>query len=98
MSLLREPSAAATPIWFITAETWPQVRTDLPAAAVAFAEACGFEPTPGRTQILPGASGAIAAILFGIEPADARTLDLLLPGKLAISLPTGLYRFRQCAA
>jgi leucyl aminopeptidase len=93
MSLLREPSAAATPIWFVTRETWPQVRANLPAAAVAFAAACGFEPTPGRTQIVPDSSGGAAAILFGLEAADARVQDPFLPGRLATSLPSGLYRF-----
>ncbi|MEJ0093050.1 MAG: leucyl aminopeptidase family protein [Methylocella sp.] len=93
MSFLREPSADATPIWFVTAKTWPQIRAGLPASATAFANACGFEPTPGRSQILPDATGAILAALFGIETDDARIKDLLLPGKLATALPPGLYRY-----
>ncbi|WPP05238.1 leucyl aminopeptidase family protein [Methylocella tundrae] len=93
MSLLREPSAEATPIWFVTTETWPEIRAGLPPAAAAFADANGFEPKPGRSQILPSEAGAIAAVLFGIEGHGARAKDLLLPGKLATLLPPGLYRF-----
>jgi leucyl aminopeptidase len=93
MSFLREPSAEATPIWFLTRQTWPQIRAGLPATAVAFADACGFEPTPGRTQILPGATGGFLAVLFGIGADGAHTTDPLLPGNLATSLPPGLYRF-----
>jgi leucyl aminopeptidase len=93
MLLRLEPSRGATPIWFVTKETWPKVRAGLPPQAQAFAAACGFEPTPGRCQILPDAKGKIAAVLFGIESAHARTRDLLLPGQLATTLPAGLYRF-----
>jgi leucyl aminopeptidase len=93
MSLLREPSADAAPVWFVTAKTWPQIRAALPAPAAAFADALGFEPKPGRSQILPHADGTIAAVLFGIETAEAAGKDLLLPGKLATALPPGLYRF-----
>lgn len=93
MSLHRQSAVGAAPIWFVTAETWPEIRAGLPAPAQAFAAACGFEPKPGRTQIAPDAAGGIAAVLFGIEPADARVRDLLLPGRLAASLPSGLYHF-----
>jgi hypothetical protein len=62
-------------------------------AGASFAAACGFEPTPGRCQILPDAKGKIAGVLFGIELADACVRDLFLPGQLATSLPCGVYRF-----
>ncbi|MGA9488463.1 MAG: leucyl aminopeptidase family protein [Methylocella sp.] len=88
-----EPSQEAAPIWFVTKETWPKIRASLPGLAQAFASACGFEPTPGRTQILPGPEGEIAGVLFGIEGAESRARDLLLPGQMATSLPPGLYRF-----
>ena len=93
MSLLRDASAEATPVWFVTAKTWPHIEAGLPAPAAAFAAASGFEPKPGRSQILPNASGAVAAVLFGIETAEAPVKDLLLPGKLATLLPPGVYRF-----
>ena len=93
MSLLREASVDATPIWFVTAQSWPHIQSGLPAPAARFAAACGFEPKPGRSQILPDGAGAIAAVLYGVEPAEAKAKDLASPGKLATLLPPGLYRF-----
>jgi leucyl aminopeptidase len=93
MLLPHEPAADAVPIWFVTKDTWPAVEAELPPAARAFAKACGFVASPGRTQILPDASGAIAAVLFGLERASSRTKDLFLPGRLATTLPNGTYRF-----
>ena len=88
-----EACAGAAPIWFVTKETWPRIRDRLPESAQAFASACGFEPTPGRSHILPGPDGEIAASFSAIEGAAARARDLFLPGQLATSLPPGLYRF-----
>ena len=83
----------AVPIFFVSTETWPQIRADLPATAAAFAAACDFEPMPGRLLILPSADGSLAGVLFGIERKDAKSRDLFLPGRLATSLPAGVYRF-----
>ena len=88
-----ERSERAAPVWFVTMETWPEIQAGLPKPARAFAAACGFEPTPGRCQILPDAKGKIAGVLFGIEAADACVRDLFLPGQLATSLPCGVYHF-----
>jgi leucyl aminopeptidase len=93
MSLLREASVDATPIWFVTAQSWPHIQSGLPAPAAHFAAACGFEPKPGRSLIVPDGAGAIAAVLYGVEPAEAKAKDLASPGKLATLLPPGLYRF-----
>jgi len=78
----------ATPIWFVTPESWDSVRRDIGALAAGFAEACGFEPKPGRIQLLPAINGGLAGVLFGEDPADP-----LQAGKLATSLPPGDYRF-----
>jgi leucyl aminopeptidase len=83
--------SAATPIWFVTAATYNEVRERLPAAARTFAEAAGFEPKPGNYLALPG-EGGLSGILFGLENADDAK-DLLLPGRLAQQLPSGVYRF-----
>lgn len=83
----------AVPIFFVTSETWPQIRDELPAPAAAFATACDFEPTPGRLLILPSAEGRLAGVLFGLERKDAKSRDPFLPGRLATSLPAGTYRF-----
>jgi leucyl aminopeptidase len=91
--LRREHSPHAIPIWFVNAQTWPHMKAGLPAASAAFAEGCGFEPKPGRVQLLPDSSGAICGVLFGLDGEDARAANPFLPGALATSLPPGLYRF-----
>jgi leucyl aminopeptidase len=84
-------SAAAIPIWFVTATTYKDVRERLGAAARAFADAAGFEPKPGQYLALPGEVG-LSGILFGLENGgDAK--DLFLPGRLPQQLPGGVYRF-----
>ena len=84
-------SAAAIPIWFVTATTYKDVRERLSTAARTFADAAGFEPKPGQYLALPG-EGGLGGILFGLENgSDAR--DLFLPGRLPQQLPSGVYRF-----
>ena len=80
----------AIPIWFVSPATFDAVRGEIGAPAAAFAEACGFDPKPGRLQLLPSAVGGLAGVLFG-EDFD----DPLAAGKLATSLPTGAYRFAR---
>jgi leucyl aminopeptidase len=86
-------SRHAVPIFFVSAETWPEIRAQLPPVAAAFAAANGFEPTPGRLLVLPGEDGALVGVLFGLERKDAKSRDPFLPGRLATSLPAGTYRF-----
>ena len=83
----------ATPVWLVSAENWPTVKSTIGANAAAFAERCGFQPKAGRLQLLPGEAGALAGVLFGVDEANASTRDPLAPGKLATSLPEGVYRF-----
>lgn len=85
---------SATPIHLVTEETWASVAQALPVQARAFAAATGFEPKSGRHAVLPGADGAIAAVVLGVEAAGVRG-DPFMPGKLATSLPEGLYRFAE---
>jgi leucyl aminopeptidase len=87
------PTPDATPIWLVSAENWLTVKSTIGAAAAAFAERCGFQPKAGRMQLLPGEAGALAGVLFGVEEANAPTRDPFAPGKLATSLPEGVYRF-----
>jgi leucyl aminopeptidase len=82
----------ATPIWFVTANTWPEVRDRLAPASRAFAEAAGFKPDAGSHLLLPGEGGALGGALFGIEKSATGT-NLFLPGKLATILPAGRWRF-----
>jgi leucyl aminopeptidase len=93
LSAFASPTPDATPVWLVSAETWPSVKSTIGAAAAAFADHCGFQPKAGRMQLLPGDAGALAGILFGIDEANAPTRDPFAPAKLATSLPEGVYRF-----
>jgi leucyl aminopeptidase len=84
--------AIPIPIWFVTADSDAQVRDALDAPARAFATSVKFEPKPGQTLLLPGQDGALAGVLFGLEPTD-KVLDRFLPGRLPTLLPAGTYRF-----
>jgi leucyl aminopeptidase len=86
-------SAAAVPITFVTAATWPDLRAGLDQRGRAFAEAAGFEPRPGRHLLLPGAEGTLAGVLFALEGADETHKDAFRPGALPGLLPAGTYRF-----
>ena len=87
------PSGATPiPIWFVSKETFPQVRDSLDAQARAFAASAGFEPKSGQVLLLPGRDGALVGVLFGIEAAG-KTPDRFLPGRLPGVLPAGTYRF-----
>jgi leucyl aminopeptidase len=87
------PTPDATPVWLVSAENWPTVKSTIGASAAAFAERCGFQPKAGRMQFLPGEAGALAGVLFGVDAANAPTRDPFGPGRLATSLPEGVYRF-----
>jgi leucyl aminopeptidase len=84
-------TAAAIPIWFVTAKTYPEVRKLIGSEACAFADAAGFEPKSGQHLLLPG-KAALGGVLFGLEgPTDVK--DPFLPGRLPQVLPDGTYRF-----
>jgi leucyl aminopeptidase len=87
------PTDGAIPITFASKQTWGAVRAGLAPPAGAFAEAAGFDASPGQCQLLPDAQGGLAGVLFGLENVEARDRDPLLPGKLASLLPGGVYRF-----
>jgi leucyl aminopeptidase len=84
-------SAAAIPIWFVTAAGYADVRKHIGAEACAFADAAAFEPKTGRHLLLPGKNG-LGGVLFGLEGSDDAK-DLFLPGRLPQHLPDGVYRF-----
>ena len=66
-------TAAAIPIWFVTAANYKDVRERLSAGARAFADAAGFEPKPGQYLALPG-EGGLSGILFGLESETMRRI------------------------
>ena len=83
----------ALPVWFVTGESWPAIQTAIGPAATRYAAACGFEPKPGRLQLLPGVDGGLAGALFALADKDAKGRDPLAAGRLATTLPAGVYRF-----
>lgn len=85
----------ATPIWLVDPGTWPALRGRLDPAAVAFADAVGFEPKPGRHLLVPDGQGRLAGVLFGIEPSGQAGRDPFQPGRLPGLLPRGTYRFAE---
>lgn len=84
---------AACPIHLVNEQSWPGLAASLPEPARAFAALQRFEAKAGRHILLPGADGALAAVVFGIEADGARRPDPFLPGRLASLLPEGAYRF-----
>lgn len=61
------------------------------SGARSFALANAFEPKSGRLLPLPGDSGALVAILFGVGADDGMKEAPFLAGKLATDLPDGRY-------
>jgi leucyl aminopeptidase len=83
----------AVPVLFVSADNFDQATKILDQRAHAFVRAAGFEPKPGKYLLVPGPDGKLAAVLFGIETADADAKDLFRPGQLSGLLPEGAYRF-----
>lgn len=83
------------PIWCVTAQNWRDVAQSLPALALGFADASGFKADPGSFIVLPGADGAIAGVLFGV---DEPPRDPFAFGRLATALPNGDYYLAQAPA
>src|SRR5215813_14918326 len=81
------------PIFFVTEATWAGLRKRLDASGLAFADAAGFEPKPGRHVLLPARGGGLSGVLYGLEDADKQTKDLFSPGRLSGLLPSGHYCF-----
>ena len=93
MHAFASPRPDATPVWLVSAENWEGIKASIGAAATTFAERCGFKPKAGQMQLLPGEGGALAGVLFGADGERAPTRDPFAAGKLATSLPEGVYRF-----
>src|SRR5690349_5828313 len=64
-------------------------KHDLPQPARAWADANGFAGEAGKALVVPGADGAVAGALFGLDPNGG-----MLPlGALARALPAGDWHF-----
>jgi leucyl aminopeptidase len=95
--LPRGHTGPTTPITFVSATTWRDLRERLDTREQAFADAAGFEPKPGRHLLLPASDGTLAGVLFGLEPDDEANKELFWPGALPGLLPPGAYRFANAA-
>ena len=78
--------AKAVEITIVARGGWTDLRQTLSPAQQAWADANGFAAEPGRHLAIPGPKGGIDRILSGEADGDA-----FAPGKLARSLPPGLY-------
>src|SRR5205809_4653329 len=83
----------SVPVWFVNSDNWSTVRAQIGTAAQRFAASAKFEPKAGQSLLLPGDNGALAGVLFGIEPANKPAADRFLPGRLPALLPAGTFRF-----
>ena len=88
----------AVPIWFVTTETYAQVRGELGTTAQRFADTAKFEPKAGQSLLLPGPDGALSGVLFGLEPADRPDKDRFLPRPAAVAAARRNLSLRQCRA
>jgi leucyl aminopeptidase len=91
--LPRGQIASTIPVTFVNAASWPELRDSLDSRARAFADACRFEPSPGRHLLLPSAEGALAGVIFALEGSEDPNKDLFRPAALCGLLPPGAYRF-----
>ena len=86
-SFLFAPSSAiASPIWFVTPETFEAVTGRLPPAAQSYLKALDFAGKPGQHVFVPLDSGL--GVLFGDGAGQGFAI-----GKLVAMLPAGTYAF-----
>jgi leucyl aminopeptidase len=95
--LPRGQTASTVPVTFVNDSSWRELRASLDSRLRAFADAAGFEPSPGRHLLLPSAEGGLAGILFALERSEELNKDLFRPAALCGLLPTGAYRFANSA-
>ena len=74
-----------TPLASAALEPWLAKQ---PAATRRWVERVGFTAQPGTTALLPGAEGALAGVLLGVEAGE----DIWSYGALPGTLPQGRYR------
>jgi leucyl aminopeptidase len=90
--LVNSDDAQPAPIHCVTRENLEASLGGLGDQARAWAKAHGFAAQPGRTVVLPDASGGVAGVLFGLGDTN-KPGDPFAVGKLASELPEGTYAF-----
>ena len=81
--------AVAIPVHAVDRDGTPATLQGLGARAEAFAAASGFDGTAGQLLLVPGAEGALEAVLFGVAKAADPGFAF---GDLARKLPGGDFR------
>lgn len=89
--LLLPVGTSAISVHCVAKAGWPDLRDGLAPVPRSFALAQGFEARPGQHALLPDATGALSAVLLGVDPAGSRRRDPFAPGRLATTLPAGDY-------
>ncbi|MCT4655814.1 MAG: leucyl aminopeptidase family protein [Cohaesibacter sp.] len=85
---------SSTPIYFATSQNLDDVLSALPKEGQAWAKANRFEAKKGQLCIIPNASGAIEATLFGLgDENKSKDSTAFEAGALPIKLPHGHYHY-----
>src|SRR5829696_8910075 len=91
-SILAQGRDEAVPILLTGPERLEETLAGLDDGQRRFATAQGFKAEAGKHVALPDAEGRLAVVLFGLGPAGSAERTPLLTGRLAQSLPEGVYR------
>ena len=91
VELIEKKPRASRPIHLVAGDGLSQAGLDAPA--LAWAKATGFNGEAGRSLLVSGPGGEVAAALFGIGKADERAA--LGTGALARALPEGDWHFAE---
>ncbi len=85
------PGARLVPIVSLAKAGLDRWLKGRPAAEAAWVTAAGFNAKPGSLCLVPGAGGALARVLAGIDPDDELWSYAGLPGRLPAGAPGGRY-------
>ncbi len=89
MTLLAK-AASSTPLHLTTTAGFGALNASLSAQAQAHLTALAFEAKPGALALLPGESGKLGGVVFGLAETAG---DPFLVGRLPRELPAGPYHF-----
>jgi leucyl aminopeptidase len=89
VELIEKKPRASRPIHLVAKDGLSQVRLDAPTPV--WAKAAGFNGEAGRSLLVSGPGGEVAAALFGLGKAEERAA--LATGALAKALPEGDWHF-----
>jgi leucyl aminopeptidase len=91
VELIEKKPRASRPVHLVARDGLSRAGLDAPT--LAWAKATGFNGEAGRSLLVPGTGGAVAAALFGIGKAEESAA--LGAGALAKALPEGDWHFAR---